>query len=68
MPIPPNGCVYVGGEFAPAQFDDAFDLGSLVCGPYFTQSQGLFFEVQAQAIYQPVLAQQVYVETQAQEA
>jgi hypothetical protein len=66
--MPPNGCVYAGGDFSPADFSGTdFDLGSMVCGPYFMQAQEEFEQVQAQQIYQQAPAVQICSNVQAQQ-
>jgi hypothetical protein len=59
MPLP-NGCIYVAGDFDPADFSSAdFETGEMVCGPYFVQVQQAFDQVTPQQVYQQVVAQQV---------
>lgn len=64
MALPPNGCVYEEGDFAPADFSGAdFDLGTMVCGPYFVQVQDEYSQTQAIDVYSNTPAQDVAQES-----
>lgn len=67
MPLP-NGCALVGAAFNPLAFSTGFNIGGMVCGPYYDAGQDLYTPgADAAQVSQPKVASDIFTAVAAED-